>query len=300
MSEADALMARWSEACSSKGEATGSHVSGTAPSIAPSLQAAWRRSASSARPTESVVSALSESSQKKKKNGTGSYSARNASRPTKGAAAAAADDEVLVPMGFHAGIRVKYERCEHPAPVDSSLGHLTGGVNVDLGAHRLVEDLRSEHHSVGLLAQVASGNLPRSPRPRLAGPVPGDPPPTDPASVLAARRRPTGLRQEHYFQRQAVGVSPNITCDTRKPQERHALPLTQAQEVGWYAEKLQQQHWACPSYRWRSSKPRAPVTALGPMDVTAFALNYRKYAKKHPFDAPPFSTGNFRYGGSGW
>lgn len=78
---------------------------------------------------------------------------------------------------------------------------------------------------------------------------------------------------------QPVGVS-----GPRPPPKECLLPETSSQLVGWHG---------CSTPRTRGGNGRLGLRGKPPTDATGFAYNYRKYALAHPFDNPPFSSGNF-------
>jgi len=207
-------------------------------------------------------------------------------------------------------------------PLKGKHARLTGGISVHVDARQLVKEARAQRFEpTGPKFNVALAGS--SPPKRSAQPGSG---------CVSARERPPSPGHEHhdihegrlrhytdihvgqavplggdanerigpdsfqkrsYFLRQAVGVRGGaLIGKPRCAQEMHSIPLTHAQEVGWHAEKLQHQRWGQPSHRWRS--PKAPD------EVTVYAETYRKYAKEHPHDAPPFSSGRFRYAGAGF
>jgi hypothetical protein len=67
-----------------------------------------------------------------------------------------------------------------------------------------------------------------------------------------------------------------------QPRKKDLFAITGAQEVGWSADAAARCEWN--RQRWWRSKP--------PRELSDYALSYRVNAGKHPYDNPPFSTGN--------
>lgn len=73
-----------------------------------------------------------------------------------------------------------------------------------------------------------------------------------------------------------------------QPRQKGKFATTRAQEVGWSADAAARCEWN--RRRWYRGKP--------PRELSDFALAYRVNAGKHPYDAPPFSTGGVAGGWS--
>lgn len=73
-----------------------------------------------------------------------------------------------------------------------------------------------------------------------------------------------------------------------QPRQKGIYASTGAQEVGWSADSAKTCDWS--RKRWWRGKP--------PRELSDFALAYRINAGKHPYDAPPFSSGGVAGGWS--
>mmetsp|Transcript_58140 Transcript_58140/g.101365 ORF Transcript_58140/g.101365 Transcript_58140/m.101365 type:complete len:263 (-) Transcript_58140:94-882(-) len=90
-------------------------------------------------------------------------------------------------------------------------------------------------------------------------------------------------KRKDVFPQHPLGI-PDFIQGKQPPRERQLITSTGAQEVGWRQDAGEE--WSEYGKRWWRAKP--------PNELSGYALSYRCNAGKHPYEAPPFSTGRFK------